>query len=351
MSIIPEVIIHNVIVKGLREIRKDPRILDVLFSSLDQSTLQSLKDTILKKSINFTVNYPRGELKLPTIALLMKTEKEAQTFLGDIMGAPPHYGMPDQEHTIDTLGGHGSSTTDMQGLPVKVVGGLVPQRLEKDATNNTTTVFWIESQQEFVQEVLSQFAAYPSMRAYISSGTGAGQIHNILRIDNNSLDIEGVFDPQLDSSSVIDVRLMEDTGLAIGEPSRVYSAGSTNLLRRGANFQVQYQLSVIAGHQDEVLYLYTVLKGLLFSQKRFMEQQGMLALSISGSDFAPRTEFLPTEVFQRMMILDFTYPFSFMEEQDSYSKVQISLTPTDPVTGDVCDAPIIEISFEPSTLI
>lgn len=352
MSIIPEVILHNVIVRGLREIRRDPRILDVLFKNLDQQTLQAIKDSVLNQAINFTVNYPRiSELKTPTIALLLKTEREAEVFLGDMMGASPNYGVPDQEHTIDTLGGHGGSVTDLQGLPTKVIGGIRPAQLEIDEVANITTVTFLESQREDIATILGKFAKLPCLRLYVASGTGAGQIFTILRMDSISLDIEGTFDPQLDNSSVLDVRLAEDTGLAIGEPSRVYPAGATNLYRRGANFSVQYQLNVLAGSQDEAIYLYTILKSLLFSQKMFMEQQGIMALKVSGSDFAPRTEFLPNEIFQRVLNIEFIYPFSFLQEQDTASQIQLTLSADNANNGGTCGEITIEVEFGATTTI
>jgi hypothetical protein len=356
MSVIPEIILHRVLVQGLRGMRQDPRILDALFKNLDQVTLQAIKDTILKETINFTINYPRiEELKTPTIALLLKNEQEAQTFLGDIMGAAPHYQMPDQDLAIDTLGGHAASESDLSGLPRKWLGGIQVAEIQYDSVNDITVLFWPESQRDVVSEGLEDFGGIPGLAVYVVDGTGAGQIHTIIDIDRNSLDIEGQFDPQLDSSSLVDIRFTDDTGLAVGEPSRVYPAGATNLYRRGANYDVQYQLSVIAGHQDEVLYLYSVLKAILFSQKYFMEDQGLFALKISGSDFAPRTEYLPNDVFQRVMILQFTYPFSFLEEIESYEQIEASLTPTATTsTGLILDdcGPIqINIDFSSTTTI
>lgn len=352
MSVIPEIVLHNVIVRGLREIRKDPRILDVLFKNLDQSTLQSMKDVVLNQSINFTINYPRADsLKLPTISLLLKTERESQTFLGDIMGASPHYGMPDQEHTIDTLGGHAGSETDAQGLPRLIVGGIRVEELQLDGANNTTTVIWPEAEVDRISSALEANQGVACFKLIVSAGTGAGQEFMITRISSNSLDIEGTFDPQLDSSSLLDIREVADTGLAIGEPSRVYPAGATNFYRRGANFAVQYQLSIMAGHQDEVLYLYSVLKGLLFSQKMFMEEQGMYALQVTGSDFAPRTEFLPSEVFQRVLTIDFIYPFSFLQEQETFTEIQLRLRPTDTNTLEPCEDVSVNITFESETTV
>jgi len=328
MSVIPEVILHRVIVNGIRSIRKDPRILDVLFKNVDQDTLQKIRDFILKKSINFTINYPRTDFKTPTIALLLKNEAEAQTFLGDVMGAAPHYDMPDQDVTIDTLGGStGASVSDLSGLPRKLIEGLTVEAITYDVANDLTTLFWPESQRTDIDDFLETIVHLSNMFMYVVGGTGAGKTYRIFDLDRNSLDIEGQFDPQLDSSSLVDIRAADTIGHADGEPSRVYTAGTTNLLRKGANFETQYQMSVLAGHQDEVLYLYSVLKGLLFSQKVYMEEQGIQALQISGSDFAPRTEYLPSEIFQRVMILRFIYPFSFLEELDTYDSIQLDLRP------------------------
>jgi hypothetical protein len=111
--------------------------------------------------------------------------------------------------------------------------------------------------------------------------------------------------------------------LAVGEPSRVY-ASDGSYLRKGANFAANYNLHVMAGQQDQVIYLYSAVKALLLSQRAFLESQGVINLRVGGSDFAPRTEFLPDEVFQRMMTLQFTSPFSFLEEQEVFTQIEIN---------------------------
>lgn len=340
MSVIPEVILHRVLVNGLRKIRKDNRILDTLFRNLDQASLNSMKEVVNKQSISFTINYPRqGQLNTPAIALLLKSEQEAQTFLGDVMGASPHYEMPDTDLSYDTLGGHGASVSDLSGLPKKLIGPLRVDTATYDEDNDYTRIRLSDSHITEMGEFLE--APPPCSDLYVVGGQGAGQKARILNFRSTGLDIDGRFDPQLDSSSLVDVRVAIDTGLAVGEPSRVYDANATNLLRKGANYNVQYQLSIIADHQDEVLFLYTVVKAILFSQKAFMEEQGIMALKISGSDFAPRTEFLPSEVFQRVMTIEFIYPFSYLEEIDVAEGFSVDLTPSDP-DGETCST----ISFD-----
>lgn len=304
--------------------RKDNRILETLFKNLDQATLAAMKKFINENAIHLSLNYPREtELHVPAIVLLLKSEQEAQTFLGDIAGAPPHYDMPDQEFAIDTLaGGTGASVSDLSGLPRKLLGPLRITSAVYRAEVDQTTITIDTAHSSELAELLS--SPVPSTDLYVVNGSGAGQVGTILNFRNLMLDIDGRFDPQLDTSSLVDIRLADDQ-LAVGEPSRVYPANATNLLRKGANYDSQYQLSIIANHQDQVLYLYTIIKALLFSQKTFMEEQGLMAFKITGTDYAPRTDFLPMEVFQRVMLINFTYPFTFLQEIETFDTIRIRL--------------------------
>lgn len=323
MSVIPEVVLHRTIIQGFRSIRKDPRIIDSLFKNIDQAQLAEIKKFIIENSIDFSINYPRKTPNLPALVMLMKGEKESQTFLGDIMGASPNYEMPDTDMT-ETLG-DGASISGTSGLTELLLGNVGVQ----SATG--TKVYFAEDDLGDIEELLEGFDGNtPTPVLYVTSGTGVGQTHIITAMDSISLDIHGTFDPQLDSSSVLDIRSSDDSELASGEPSRVYKHDNTDLIRRGANYSVQYQLNVLAGNQEEVIYLYVVLKALLYSQKKFLEGQGIQALELSGSDFAPRSEFIGNEVFQRIMTLSFVYDFHFLEEIETAGQICIDLTADDP---------------------
>lgn len=324
MAVVPEIILHRVMVNGFRAIRQDDRIINALFRNLDVNTVEAIKEFITKEKIHLTFNYPKiGSVNYPGISILLKNEQEAQTFLGDIMGAPPHYGMPDQELAIDTLNGHGASTSSLEGLPTKLLGNLSISSVEYNEIAGITTITLEDGHLDDLLEL--QENPVPCSELYTIDGSGAGQVGLILSFNGLSLDIEGRFDPQLDTSTIVDIRLAQDN-LPVGEPSRVYEESATNLIRKGSNYDVQYQFSIFAASQDEVLYLYTIIKALLFSQKTFMEEQGLMALKISGSDFAPRTEFLPTELFQRVMIVNFTYPFHFLDTQEVFNdRIQVDM--------------------------
>lgn len=318
MSVIPEVILQRAIIAGFRAMRQDNRILDAIFRHMNQDQLDNIKQFVLDTPIDFSINYPRKEPTLPALILLLKGEGEGETFLGDVMGDRSDLYVPDPELSYDTLGGNAASTSGSSGLPVKMAGPLGVQ----SQTNAGTILF---DDGEDITSLVENILENPQgcLILYVVEGTGAGETYNILRLRSDGLDIEGAFNPPLDDTSVVDIRKPEDPMLATGEPSRVYDSEGS-YLRKGANFAANYNLHVLAGQQDQVIYLYATLKALLMSQRAFLESQGIINLKIGGSDFAPRTEFMPDEVFQRMMTLQFTTPFSFLEEQEVFSQIQLN---------------------------
>lgn len=339
MAIVPEIILQRAIITGIQGIRKDPRIINMLFKNLPIDQQENIKSYILDKTIDFSLNYPRSEIKVPAIILLMKNESEAHTFLGDITGSPPNYDMPDDDMAMETLGGStAASTSSMSGLPPKVLGGLrvvsqVSVTSSPSGSSDHSGLTFLEADQDLIDEVFSQKSSWPSLTLHVIAGAGIGQTKMISAISSSRLDIIGTFGVNCDSTSIVDIRYSEDPEAAYGQPVRAYEVGDTSQLRIGANYDGQYQLEVLAGNQEEVIYLYTVLKAILFAQRTFLEAQGIMSLKISGTDLAPRSELLPDEIFTRSMTLMFTYPFDFIVEQEVARAIQISLTPSTVVGG------------------
>jgi hypothetical protein len=318
MSAIPEVIIQRALINGFRSMREDPRILDTIFCHLNQTQLVDLKKFLLETPVDFNINFPRKDLVLPSLALILKGEGEAQAFLGDVLGDRTILAVPDPELSYDTLGGHAASVSNTSGLPVKVAG---PLRVQSQPNANSI----IFDENEDITSLVHNLLDFPvgCLTLYVVEGSGAGKKYNIFRLGSDGLSIIGAFSPELDNTSVVDIRKPEDPELAVGEPSRVY-AHDGSYLRKGVNYEVNYNLHVLAGQQEQLLYLYATVKALLLSQRVFLEGQGVINLKIGGSDFAPRTEFLPNEVFQRMMTLQFVTPFTFLEELQTYKSIQIN---------------------------
>jgi hypothetical protein len=337
MSVLPEIIIQRAIINGMQAIRRDPKIINMLFKNLPVPQQEAIKSYFLTKTIDLSVNYPRTEIKVPAIIMLLKMESESNEFLGDVMGTPPNYDMPDQDMAIDTLGG--ASISDMGGTPRLVAG---PLRVESQYPANNllpgspenTYIKFVTEDQEIINEIFSERTTWPCLNLHVVAGAGAGQIKKINSISSDQLDIVGRFEVNCTNTSVVEIRYAKDPPeAAYGQPVRAYELGNIGQLRVGANYEGQYQLEILAGNQEEVIYLYTVLKAILFVQREFLEGQGIMALKVSGTDLAPRSELLPDEIFTRSMTLQFTYPFNLIVERDVAKQIQLTFSNVNPLSN------------------
>lgn len=315
---IPEILLQRALIRGFKEMREDPRILDTILRNLHQDQLEAAKNMLLTTPVDFNVNFPRKEPTLPSLVLILKGEGEAQAFLGDVMGDRTRLSVPMPELSNDTLLGHGASVSGSSGLPVKVAGPL-------GVANQTSGNSLLLEEGEDITHLSNNLLDFPTgcLKLYIVDGAGAGEVYDILSLGPETIRIIGAFSPELDSTSVVDIRKPKDPELAEGEPSRVYSHDGS-YLRKGVNYEVNYNLHILSGHQEEILYLYAAVKAILLKQRAFLESQGIINLKMGGTDFAPRTEFLPDEVYQRMMTLQFIAPFDILEEQETYSSIEIN---------------------------
>lgn len=336
MSVIPEIILQRAITDGMQGIRKDPRIINMLFKNTPANYQESVKNYILNNTIDFNINYPRTEVKVPAIVLLLKGETESNAYLGDIAGAPPNYDMPDSDMAIDTLGsGAGATISSMKGLPKAILTGLrvaaqIPVNNNLLGSPENTALTFVEDDQDLINETFNNSSSWPCLMCHVVAGSGAGQVQSIAIISSDRLDLVGTFRVNCDSSSVIDIRPAHDHELPYGQPVRSYEVGNTSQLRIGANFDGQYQLDIVASHQEEVIYLFIVLKAILFLQREFLEANGIMNLKTSGSDLSLRSEFLPDECFFRSMTLQFTFPFTFIVEKEMAKAIQITFTNVNP---------------------
>ncbi len=335
--VIPEIILHRVIVNGLRSLRKDPRVLDSMFRNLDQASLYALKEFILKAPIALSINYPKkAEVQVPAIIMLMKNEGEPGNggFLGDQLGTSPHYGVPDEEISYDTdsdgvvLGG--GSSSGLSGLPKLL---LQPVRVSEERVTpdlDGTQIVIHEDDRSMILDFVDNMTTIPQMDLYVVRGAGFGQVLPILRITTESLDVDGTLSVHLDDTSVVVLRAARTHG-SLGEPSRVYDSTPRKLTQRlGALYDTTYQLTVLGAEAEQALYLYAVVKAIFFMSRVFLEEQGLQVLKISGSDLTPRSENIPDTIYQRVMYLQFTYPFHITVEADVFASIELGLDPRDP---------------------
>ncbi len=324
MSLIPDQILARVLLNGLRAIRTDPLLLDDLLENLTQRDLKQFKEFFTTNSIDISFNFPRAEaLKVPAIIIQLQSETEAQAFLGDQL----EYGIeaPEQDQLFDTVEGDGSSASDMGNLPEKLYGDIGIARSINDPVTGYSRVYWTSNTNvtELTQALTNRGTG--GVDLYVIKGQGVGQKYSITTITNSYIDINGTFAIMLDSSSVVDLRKPNNPIATAGEPSRIFREDDIWLSRKGVNYDAQYQLSILAGSQQEVLHLFTIIKALFISQRVFLEAQGLMNFAMSASDFSPRSDYTPAIVYQRAMTCKFTYTFSFVERLTSISRVDFTI--------------------------
>jgi hypothetical protein len=91
MSLIPEILIQQALVQGIRDLRNNPWKSDQLFKSVPQSYAQQFNQLLTDTPVDITLNYPREDSQFPCIAILLRAEDESVIVLGDLLGAGADY--------------------------------------------------------------------------------------------------------------------------------------------------------------------------------------------------------------------------------------------------------------------
>lgn len=305
MSLIPEFIFQTTISRGIDLLRTDPRYIDQLFRNLSQGDQQQMRSFIQQHQIDLSINYPRSQLSVPAIVVLLKSDNESSqgAYLNDFMG----YDTPD-EFSYDgpieneVLGGT-ASTTQIHG-PGEVIFG--PSRV-LSATNNTLSVTNGEI-------YTNQFTdGRVRNRIYIVAGTGKGQQREVVSNSSSAIMVDSNWDTNPDNTSIFEIR--EPAREVLGEPSKLYDRRdpSTVVERKGSLYTNKYQIQLVGGNQEQTIYLYAILKSIFTLSRVFMEGQGVINLRMSGSDFVNRPEYIPDFAYMRVLNVEFEHPFDVYE--------------------------------------
>jgi len=77
----------------------------------------------------------------------------------------------------------------------------------------------------------------------------------------------------------------------------------------GAIMDAQHSVMVYAEHPDVCLYLYHFVKMIMFAGKEWLLSQGVVEVSLSGSELAPNEQYLPANIFVRTLNVRTVAPF------------------------------------------
>jgi len=185
-----------------------------------------------------------------------------------------------------------------------------------------------------VSMVINDFASsegFPLGRRtlHIIGGTGAGQVRDVVSNTNSTLVVTPAWTVVPDNTSIIEIR--KEAMEVLGEPSSLYDARNNRQFveRKGSLYSLSYQVQVIGSNPEQTIYLYTILKAILTLSRLFLEGQGVINLKMGGTDFLPRTDYLPDMAYMRALNLQFMYPFDVFEPlEDLVTQFNISLIAT-----------------------
>ena len=141
-----------------------------------------------------------------------------------------------------------------------------------------------------------------------------------------------------------------------GEPTRLFDTNSNKYIEQyGSGFTVQYMLQVMSDNQDYTIFLYAVLRHIMQRKILFFEKNGLLEMSLSGSDFLPQAEQEPNFIYIRNLFVSFLNftDYFIVPEDDEGDGIQaiakafvidlipgmngIIGVPTDTFTGYLCE--------------
>lgn len=325
MSLVPELILQQMIVQGIRVFREDERLLRMLFRNFTQEEVEGIQKFFRDDSIDISLNYPDADLKLPAIVILMKAEAETQAFLRDFQQSASNWNgsmpLPKDELLGDqtTLGSGSRTTVGEPGklffAPTTAVGGT------------SDTIVAAEG------EIITADPYEGDVYVVTMEGTGAGQrrlVSSIMPSENQTgvvITVDSIWATIPDDTTVFKLigPFVDPDLQVVGEWPKLYNTSDLNLERFGSIYKVAYTLNIIATDQELVIILYNVLKAIVVSSRRYLIRNGVINARMSGTDFTPQPEYYPQLAYSRAMTLEFEYHFDVFTTLNEAIATQMEL--------------------------
>lgn len=335
MSLLPEFVLQQVLVKGIRTLREQPDLIDMLLRNLRQEDVNGVRKYVRDNSFDIALNWPSSMVKIPSIIISLKSESESQAFLGNLIQGPTNIretGVPfptDELTSPATTLGSGSKTTVGSPIP-----GILSDPIE--VLSSTSTSFSFAITDEF--KVGDPFdVPYGELIAVIREGTGAGQRRRVTEIEVSPItgvkaNISMAWGTNPDTSSIIEFQHSAEFNFT-GEPSKIYK-GTDVLERFGAQYKTSYQSLIIGPDQELTIILYALVKAILFINYETLNRNGMINTKMSGTDFAVRSDYFPEDAYQRALIIEFDHTFDVYLKPEVISQISCDVGVYDPDPTD-----------------
>jgi hypothetical protein len=332
MSILPEYILQQVLVRGIRAFREDDSLVRMLFRNLHQDDVDGFCEFLRDHTIDISLNFPAEPITVPSVIVALKSESESQGFLGELLQPPQSvkntghpFPMEEIESPATVLGGGSVEnvglTSEFIGTPIRATGSTI----------NTLNFALIPPFN------VSDPFEFDNLQIVIMEGLGAGQTRDVLSVTPNgasqSVTVR-VSDWLIlpDSTSIFSFKTSNEPGVT-GEPSKLFTA-STPVERTGSQYRVSYQLLISGPNSEITLFLYALVKAIVIIQRDYLLQNGFLNVKMSGTDFVTKPEYLPTLAYSRALILEFEHSFDVYMELEPLTRIRLQIGVFDPDVRD-----------------
>ncbi len=312
MSTLHERVIHTAIARGLVGMRSDPKVAYKLFRELKREYQDAIVAYFTKSLFNIRVGYSRAELPSPGICIILRGEVQTGPLLADHMGLD---GEPDNnfDGAIEgqVLGGFTSASNTAGQPPIVWPENNGAERVASagaDYIDVAGTPFYP-----------GQFAVGSDSReadqVHIEGGLGRGQVRALSSYTTQRLVVTEPWLTIPDSTSVFSIRKYARDPV-VGNNTALFDQRSSTLFeRRGAIHRVSVQIQCFDNDEWNTIYLATVVRAALFSQRfTTLEPEGIKNAKFGLSDMSYRPEYMPTTVFARSINMEFDHEFSVVED-------------------------------------
>jgi hypothetical protein len=342
VSILPELIIQQTLIRGIRAFRENEKLTNMLFRNVDVQERQAIRDFLRNDSIEICINYPDQDLKVPHIVILLKSESESQPFIGDLqqsvsdlhgMGVVPF--SQDELMGEQTIVGSGSVSQTSHQPPVLVMP-------TKALSGTAKTIMAPES----VSSLIDPFES--EVYLVIIEGVSKGDkrlVDSIMPVRGEGVLIEvtEAFTIAPDATTIFKlIGPYEDNGVT-GIPEKIYKS-TDKIERMGTVFKCTYQLDMSGTSPEAAIYLYNIVKAIFFAANDLLIKQGFLTfVKMSGSDIAPILDYSPTPVYRRSLSIDFEYSFDVFKEitEPLAREINVVLSVHDPDVAKYEDTEVV----------
>lgn len=158
---------------------------------------------------------------------------------------------------------------------------------------------------------------------------------------------EEFFYTEGDSDPIDPSQLEDPAQTIIGSPRKMFvDDGFTGYRREGVGYSASYMLHIFATKPEIVIFLYALTKFIVQRNRMTLERNGIMNISMSGTDFQPQPTHLPEYVYSRAISMNFLYWFDYVLTEGKagslgygdggdFSQVRLDLGAVEEATGEV----------------